>query len=67
MNSLKHLCCNKLQAKSNNNNNNNNSNNNNKLKSLFKLSYLNSGVLLILGYLNPALNNPAQEVKNNGK
>ena len=59
MNSLKHLCCNKLQAKKNNNNN--------KLKSLFKLSYLNSDVLLILGYLNPALNNPAQEVKNDGK
>ena len=59
MNSLKHLCCNKLQAKNNSNNN--------KLKSLFKLSYLNSDVLLILGYLNPALNNPAQEVKNDGK
>ena len=57
MNSLKHLCCNKLQAKSNDN----------KLKSLFKLSYLNSGVLLILGYRNPALNSPAQEVKSNGK
>ena len=61
MNSLKHLCCDKLQAKSNDNNNNN------KLKSRFKLSYLNSGVLLILGYRNPALNNPAQEVKSSGK
>ena len=27
---------------------------------LFKLSYLNSSFLLTLGYLNPALNNPAQ-------
>ena len=27
---------------------------------LFKLSYLNSNFALTLGYLNPALNNPAQ-------
>ena len=27
---------------------------------LYKLSYLNSNFALTLGYLNPALNNPAQ-------
>ena len=26
---------------------------------IFKLSYLNSNLALTLGYLNPALNNPA--------
>ena len=31
-----------------------------KLNLLFKLSYLNSNFALTLGYLNPALNNPAQ-------
>ena len=30
-----------------------------KLNSLYKLSYLNSNFTLTLGYLNPALNNPA--------
>ena len=30
---------------------------------LFKLSNLNSNLALILGYLNPALNNSAQVVK----
>ena len=30
-----------------------------KLNLLFKLSYLNSYFALTLGYLNPALNNPA--------
>ena len=29
----------------------------------FKLSNLNSNCALTLGYLNPALNNPAQDVK----
>ena len=33
--------------------------NNFKLNLLFKLSYLNSNFALTLGYLNPALNNPA--------
>ena len=28
---------------------------------LFKLSYLNSNFELTLGYLNPSLNNPAQD------
>ena len=28
---------------------------------LFKLSYLNSNFALTLGYLNPSLNNPAQD------
>ena len=32
-----------------------------KLNLLFKLSYLNSNFALTLGYLNPALNNPAQD------
>ena len=31
-----------------------------KLNLLYKLSYLNSNFALTLGYLNPALNNPAQ-------
>ena len=31
---------------------------------LFKLSYLNSNFALTPGYLNPALNNPAQENKS---
>ena len=30
---------------------------------LFKLWYLNSNFALTLGYLNPSLNNPAQEIK----
>jgi len=34
----------------------------NKTDFLFKLSYLNSNFVLTLGYLNPALNNPAQIV-----
>ena len=34
----------------------------NKTDFLFKLSYLNSNFALTLGYLNPALNNPAQIV-----
>ena len=33
-----------------------------KLKLLSKLSFLNSNVALTLGYLNPALNNSAQQV-----
>ena len=32
-----------------------------KLNLLYKLSYLNSNFALTLGYLNPALNNPAQD------
>ena len=32
---------------------------------LLKLSNLNSNLPLTLGYFNPALNNSAQEVKNN--
>ena len=32
-----------------------------KLNLLFKLSYLNSSFVLTPGYLNPALNNPAQD------
>ena len=31
---------------------------------LFKLSYLNSNFALTLGYINPALNNPAQFIIN---
>ena len=34
-----------------------------KLNLLYKLSYLNSNFALTLGYLNPALNNPAQNYK----
>ena len=34
-----------------------------KLNLLFKLSNLNSNFALTLGYLNPALNNPAQVVE----
>ena len=33
-----------------------------KLTLLFKLSNLNSNFALTLGYLNPALNNPAQKI-----
>ena len=29
---------------------------------IFKLSYLNSNLALTLGYLNPALNNSAQNI-----
>ena len=32
-------------------------------KKLFKLSYLNSNFALAPGYLNPALYNPAQDLK----
>ena len=32
------------------------------VNSLFKLSYLNSNFALTLGYLNPALNDPAQSL-----
>ena len=35
-----------------------------KLNFLFKLSYLSWNFALTLGYLNPALNNPAQRVKD---
>ena len=31
---------------------------------LFKLSNLNSNLALTLGYLNPALNNPAQNINS---
>ena len=34
-----------------------------KLNLLFKLSNLNSNFALTLGYLNPALNNPAQKLR----
>ena len=33
---------------------------------LFKLSNLNSNLALTLGYLNPALNNSAQEAEEGG-
>ena len=35
-----------------------------KLNLRFKLSYVNSNFALALGYLNPALNNPAQNVSS---
>ena len=38
-----------------------------KLNLLYKLSYLNSNFALTLGYLNPALNNPAQNCSNRQK
>ena len=38
-----------------------------KLNFLFKLSYLNSNFALTLGYLNPALNNPALLVGSSRK
>ena len=34
-----------------------------KLNLLFKLSYLNSSLMLTLGYLNPALNNLALDLE----